>query len=133
MNRILVIVLTLGFLAACSTQQPIHNISRSSVPLRSDGSLLTLKEVSTAISMAARIKGWKSSSLDEGAIEIKINVRDKHKAIAIVKYSSRNYSITLKKSVGLDERAGKIHRNYNKWIMLLDEKIQTELIGAATE
>lgn len=133
MIRTLTIVLTLLFLSACSTQQPIHNVSGSLVPLRTDGSMLTMKEVNAAIFSATKIKGWKPTNLDENTVEAKITVRSRHRATVDINYSDRSYDITLRNSEDLDQKAGMIHRNYNKWVILLDEMIQTELLEKAIE
>jgi hypothetical protein len=133
MNKIITSLLTLLFLSACSTQQPIHNISTSPIPLRTNGSMLTVEEVKKAIFAAANFKGWTPTSIDDDTVGAEITVRNRHSATVDINYSDRNYNITLKSSVGLDERTGMIHRNYNKWVMLLDQQIQTELLEEATK
>jgi uncharacterized protein YcfL len=133
MSRVFLVFLTPFFLYACSTQQPIHNVSGSLVPLMTDGSMLTMDEVNWAIVSAAKIKQWKPKSLDEDTIEASITVRERHKATVDINYSQRSYDIVLKNSEGLDQKSGMIHRNYNKWIILLDEMIQAELLEEATK
>jgi hypothetical protein len=133
MYRIYAVVFTILFLSACSTQRPIHNVSGSSVPIKSDGSMLTMEEVNKAINLAAKTKRWKPTNLDEDTVEVTITVRGRHTAVVDINFSQRDYDIILKRSEGLDQQTGKIHRNYNKWIILLDEQIQAELIEKATE
>jgi len=126
-------LLMLLFFSACSTQQPIHSISASPVPLRINGSILTQDEVKKAIFSAAKIKGWTPTSIDDDTVEAQITVRQRHKATIDINYSDRSYSFTLKNSEDLDQKAGMIHRNYNKWIILLDQQIQAELLEIATK
>jgi hypothetical protein len=95
--------------------------------------MLTMKEVNAAIFSAAKIKGWKPTNLNENTVEAKITVRSRHWATVYINYSDRSYDITLRNSEGLDQKAGMIHRNYNKWVILLDEMIKTELMEKAAE
>ena len=98
-----------------------------------NGSALTMKEVEKAIFSAAIVKGWKPTNLDADTVEAAITVRGRHSATVDINYSRQSYDIVLKSSDGLDESAGKIHKNYNKWIILLDQTIQAELQQAAIE
>ena len=133
MSRISIFLIALFLICACSTQQPIHNIAASPVPLMRNGSMLSMEEVESAIWAAAITKGWKPTNLDADTVEAAITVRGRHSATVDIKYSQRSYDITLKGSNGLDESAGMIHQNYNKWIILLDQMIQAELLIAATK
>jgi len=125
------LLISFCLLSACSTQKPIHNVQDSLVPPKSDGTLFTKEEVNRAIVDAATFKRWKVTNLDEDTVQAKISVRGRHHATVFIDYSELSYSITLRNSDGLDEKNGKIHRNYNKWVILLDEQIQAVLIEAA--
>lgn len=133
MHRIAIVLSALLLLCACGLQQPIHNVAASPVPLKRDGSMLTLEEVKSAIFAAAIAKGWKPKLLDADTVEAAITVRGRHSATVVIKFSQRSYGITLKSSDGLDESAGKIHRNYNKWVILLDQMIQEQLLQMITK
>ena len=133
MHRVYLVLFALLLLCACSTQQPIQNVIASPVPLMRNGSTLTMKEVEKAIFSAAIIKGWKPTNVDTDTVEAAITVRGRHSATVDINYSQHSYDIVLKSSDGLDESAGKIHRNYNKWIILLDQTIQAELLQAVIE
>lgn len=132
MRVVIANVLILILLSACSTQQPIYNVSASPVPQRSNGTKLSIEEVRGAIFAATTIKGWKPTSVNANEIQAKITVRDRHTATIDIKYTDSSYSINLSSSGGLDEKDGNIHRNYNKWIILLDTQIQAELLEKAT-
>ena len=125
--RLFTFMFALLLLSACSTQKPIYNVEASAVPLMRNGSMLTMEEIERAIFTAAITKGWKPTNLDADTVEAAITVRGRHSATVDINYSQRSYEIILKSSDGLDESAGMIHQNYNKWIILLDEMIQTEL------
>lgn len=131
MSRICIILISLLVLCACSTQQPIHNVTASPVPLMRNGSMLSMGEIENAIFSASITKGWKPTNLDPDTIEAAITVRGRHSATVDINYSQRSYDIILKSSNGLDESSGMIHKNYNKWIILLDQMIQAELLQAA--
>ncbi|KAA1190498.1 hypothetical protein F0M18_11835 [Pseudohalioglobus sediminis] len=131
-KKLALISILFSLLSACSTQQPIHNVQDSLVPPKHDGTLLTKQEVNQAIVKAATFKRWKASNLDEDTVQAKITVRGRHHATVFIDYSELSYNITLQSSDGLDEKNGKIHRNYNKWIILLDEQIQAELLEASS-
>jgi len=116
-------------LTGCATSQPIYNVVASPVPAGPDGQQPAIEEVNKAIFRAATYKRWKPSNLDEDTVQAEITVRNRHEARVTIDYSRQNYSITLVKSFGLDEKNGKIHRNYNKWVQLLDQQIQLELVN----
>ena len=117
-----------ALLGACAQQ--IHNISEAPVPPAPDGGILSKQDVKDAIISAATFKRWYARELDDDTGEAKITVRGRHNATIHIDYSESRYSITLVSSSGLDERDGTIHRNYNKWIILLDREIRQRLIPA---
>ena len=86
-----------------------------------------MDEIGAAIKGACIYKGWEPEQISEGLIQAKITVRGRHTAIVDISYDISSYSITYKDSVGLDHKENKIHRNYNKWIILLDEQIRARL------
>lgn len=58
-----------------------------------------------------------------------LSVRAKHFAEVEISYNEKTYSIKYKSSKDLDfnEQKQTIHRNYNKWVILLSETINREL------
>ena len=118
------LVLLLG---ACSTQRPIHNINGSPVPSGASGGTPSMMDVKDTIIEAAEYKRWRISERDDDTLEANITVRGRHQATISIDYSESSYSISLVRSEGLDERDGRIHRNYNKWVILLDREIQKRL------
>ena len=50
-----------------------------------------------------------------------------HTAVVDIRYSPESYSISYRDSAVLLYDGQVIHRNYNKWVQLLSERIQLEL------
>lgn len=111
----------------CSTSQTILNVENKVSPQK------TSEEVKTAILIAGVQKGWTMTSAEPGRIDGKISVRNRHRAHIEIRYDASGYRIHYLDSQGLDaDAAGTIHRNYNKWITLLDQAIQVELMRQPT-
>ena len=124
MRRILFISILSVFLAGCITSMPIQNIETSPVPAIVSA---TQSEVGNAIRMAITKKGWKVTADKSGYIEATLRVRNKHTAVVGIPYTDRTYNIEYVSSSNLNHRGNMIHRNYNKWVLLLDRQIQLEL------
>ena len=120
-NKICV-VLTCALLAACSTSQPIRNMAANPVDFN-----LTDEQVANAIITAGISKSWVMKKEKPGLIRGQVNVRQ-HQAVIDIPYSARDYSINYVSSVNLDDKGkGSIHRSYNRWVLGLNQAIQTEL------
>jgi hypothetical protein len=115
---------------ACSTNQPIHNITNHNIPQRGDAQLSS-QEISQAIKDACVYKRWQPKQLEPGVIQAEITVRGRHTAVILISYDTDSYSIDYERSTGLDHRGNEIHRNYNKWVILLDEQISDRLEQAS--
>ena len=72
-------------------------------------------------------KGWVPSVVKPGLVEASIQVRT-HQAVVSIPYTQADYDIIYKSSQNLDESGGKIHRNYNRWVVNLSASIQEELL-----
>jgi len=122
----------LFFLLISSTTEaakPIGNLIDVPVPTSLDGTNPSLDEVKRAIISGCKIKGWSPELIDQNKIKASIWVREKHFAEIEIRFTEEKYSIIYLSSKNLDynERKQKIHRNYNKWVILLSEVIQNEL------
>lgn len=111
--------------AGCARTLPIHNVSAAPV-LTSSGNAVTDAEVKDAITAAAQSKGWIVEQLEGNRMLATVTVR-RHKAVVTIDYSAEQYSITYKSSVRLLHDGNMIHRNYNKWVKLLDERIRQNI------
>ena len=125
-RRLLATSLVALFLAGCATSQPIHNVNDTPVPR-----LVTASEneVGKAVITAVTKRGWVVTKDEPGLIEARLNVRNKHTALVSIPYTNKNFSIEYKDSTNLDHKGNTIHRNYNKWVILLDREIQQELLN----
>ncbi|WP_193370924.1 hypothetical protein [Pelagibius marinus] len=111
--------------SACARTQPVLNITEEAV-VTASGEAPSLAEVENAIVTACHDKSWLVDPTDEGHIVATAHVRH-HTAIVDIVYSTERYSITYKDSDVLLYDGEKIHRNYNKWVQLLSERINLEL------
>ena len=87
-----------------------------------------LRTYRKAITLALNQRGWRVVSEQPGVIEASVDVRD-HQAIVDITYSATGYGIQYKDSTNLDHNGNNIHRNYNKWVVLLDREIQKQLLS----
>ena len=112
-----------------SAAKPIQNMVDVPVPVSIDGSSKTLEQIKDAIIAGCKYKRWAPVEEDAGKISCSISVRAKHYAEVEITYTESNFSIHYRDSRELDynEKKQKIHRNYNKWVILLSEAIQNEL------
>ena len=114
--------------APLEAAKPIGNLIDVSVPQNEDGSYPSLNDVRRAIIAGCQVKGWQPIQESKDRIRASIWVRNKHYAEVLIPFTEKKYSITYETSKNLDysERNQKIHRNYNKWVILLSKAIQNE-------
>ncbi|MBB4866071.1 hypothetical protein HNP46_004976 [Pseudomonas nitritireducens] len=110
-------------LALGCTTKPVQNIDQS-LPADSNR---TSVQVQAAIRDALDEQKWTVQQDAGNVIYAQITVRERHHAEISIPYSSQQYSIKLRSSSGLDEKDGQIHRNYNKWVTLLNNRILQNL------
>ena len=115
----LISLLTLCSVSAHARQQ-IMNIEDSPIPAG-----FSMDQIGSAIVTGVQ-RGWKAHVVDPGHIEARLVVRT-HVAVVDIHYNDSAYSITYKQSDNLDYKAGKIHRNYNRWVRNLDLDLQQSL------
>ncbi|MGD1879194.1 MAG: hypothetical protein ACFB13_17035 [Kiloniellaceae bacterium] len=112
-------------LTACARTLPVYNVTEAPV-VTGSGTTPSLNQVEDAIVKACRDKEWFADPVADGHIVAKVRVR-KHTAVVDILYSPTNYSITYKDSEMLLYDGTLIHRNYNKWVQLLADRIDQEL------
>jgi uracil phosphoribosyltransferase len=110
--------------AGCGTV-PIQNVDQAPVPTAS-GKTLTKEQVRVAIIRAGDNLGWKITDEGPNMMVGKLALR-KHLAVVEIPYTAGTYSIKYRSSVELDEKDGKIHKNYNGWIQNLTRGINSQL------
>ena len=109
----------------CARTQPVYNANNTSV-VGGTTSGLTQAQIKQAILKAAADREWIAKEVGDGHIVATVYVRD-HMAEVDINYGPNQYSITYKNSDNLLYDGTMIHRNYNKWIKLLDAEIREEL------
>jgi hypothetical protein len=112
-------------LSACQAPQAIQNIDGASVT-PSTAKSLSAAQVRAAIITAGTSLGWKVTDAGPGKLEGTLNLRA-HTAVVEIPYNASTYSIKHKRTEGLNEGNGTIHRNYNNWVGYLDKAIRTEI------
>ncbi|MBT1064165.1 hypothetical protein KJY73_11300 [Bowmanella sp. Y26] len=117
------LALMLVLLAGCGTSQYIYNVSGKQLQVNASS-----EQIEQAILDAAAFKRWTVKEKTPGHIILEINVR-KHYASVSVDYDQGGYSIKYLDSFNLDYKFNKIHRNYNKWVKLLEMEIDQRLVS----
>ena len=108
-------------IAGCNSM-PIQNVDQAAVPSKT----MTSDQVRLAIIRAGDGLGWKMK--DDGPNKmIGTLILRKHVAVVDIPYTATSYSIKYRSSVELDEKDGKIHKNYNGWIQNLTRNITAQL------
>jgi hypothetical protein len=120
----LVFVFLLLTTAGCARTVPLQNIDQRqvAVPADRDGAEM----IKAAILAGGASKGWQMVEMEPGHIVGKVMVRQ-HMASVDINYDADSYSIAYKDSQNLLYDGSKIHRNYNKWVILLDQQIAMNL------
>ena len=109
-------------LFACARVVPVRNFDNQPVPAH-----LTSQQVGQTILRATNGRRyWRATQVKPGVIRATVFVRD-HKATVLIPYSNTSYSIEYQSSYNLMAHDGLIHRNYNKWVILLNRDIQHDL------
>ncbi len=119
------IVLAAGLSGCAGRTAPIYIVENAKV-VSGSGSELTRDQVRQAIVDAANYKTWRVKQAGDGHLVATVHVR-RHMAQVDIRYSSSRYSIAYKDSDVLMHDGTSIHRNYNKWVMLLERQININL------
>lgn len=109
-------------LSSCAREQPVLNLQNQPASQQ-----LTTEQVKKCIEMAGTGRGWQMHEVKPGLIDGVIS-RGGHYAEISIPYSNKGYSINYQTSQNLMAKDGSVHRNYNKWIKLLNKDIQSNLL-----
>ena len=130
MKKTLLLTVVLAFVlcAACRPGRQIETINANTTTATQ--AALTAEDVRRAIIAACAQKGWRPYEQTPGVIEAQLVVRGKHTVIVDIPYTAQNYSIKYKSSTNMEYKAdsGKIHPNYNKWVNMLNNEINLQLV-----
>ena len=116
--RATLITLALLTTAGC-TSKPILNTQHelAASPQVSE------EKVKTVIIDALQKRNWTVQRLSPQLVQAEINVRNQFYAAIDIRYTRNSYAITYRDSRDLGYKDGKIHRNYNRWVSMLDRDI----------
>lgn len=113
--------------AGCVSTYPVYNVTEKPV-VTVAGKTASLEDVGKAITRAGGTLGWQMKQIEPGYILATLKLRE-HVAIVDVRYTASAYSITYKDSTNVKYDGARIHGNYNRWILNLDNAIKTQLIN----
>ena len=120
--RITLLGLALLGTVSC-TNKPIQNPDRTlHASIHSDRA-----QMQQAIVKALVGRGWTVQKITPQLVQAQITVREQYHAEIDIPYSANHYRIQYRDSSGLDYKDGKIHKNYIRWVRLLDKGIVREL------
>ena len=109
-------------LAGCRSA-PVYDVVASPV---ATGKPVSMANVESAIIGAGTGLGWQMVPQSPGQIEGVLTLRD-HRAVVVVNYDTKSYSIKYKDSTNLNYDGKSIHSNYNGWVQNLDKAIRSNL------
>lgn len=112
-------------LSACARTQPVLNITDEPV-VTGSGETPSASAVRDAIIEACRAKKWLVDPSQDGLVIATAKVRQ-HTAVVDIRYTPESYSISYRDSEVLLYDGNMIHRNYNKWVQLLSERVNLEI------
>ncbi|MDE1529408.1 hypothetical protein PVE90_06720 [Pseudomonas carnis] len=116
--RAALITLALLTTAGC-TSKPVLN-TQHELPATSQVSEEKMKQVIVA---ALQKREWTVQRLSPQLVQAEITVRGQFYAAIDIRYTRNSYAITYRDSRDLGYKEGKIHRNYNRWVSMLDRDI----------
>jgi hypothetical protein len=120
--RATLITLALLTTAGC-TNKPVLN-PQHEVPADAQVGEEKMKQI---IVNALQKREWTVQRLSPQLVQAEITVRGQYYAAIDIRYTRNSYGITYRDSRDLGYKDGKIHRNYNRWVSMLDRDILAAL------
>jgi predicted small lipoprotein YifL len=120
--RATLMVLALLSTVAC-TSKPLYTPSRV-IPASIHADQEQVKQ-SILKNLVAR--KWTVQRISPNLIQAEITVRETFHVEIDIDYSATDYKIVYRDSRGMDYKDGKIHKNYIRWVRLLDKGILRDL------
>ena len=126
--RATLVALALLTTAGC-TNKPVLN-TQHDLPASAQVSEEKVKQVIVA---ALQKREWTVQRLSPQLVQAEITVRGQFYAAIDIRYTRNSYAITYRDSRDLGYKDGKIHRNYNRWVSMLDRDILAGLRSAGMQ
>lgn len=134
-NRLAVLaalLLSLVALPAAAGGRPIPLVEVVDAPVMwSTPEAATLAQMQAAVLAGCAAKGWVGQAVEPGHVHA-VLTRPDYRAEIDILYSTSKLSIKYAASEGLDYNADRqlIHRNFNRWLTLLQQAINVETLRA---
>ena len=117
-------LITLALLTAAGcTSKPVLN-TQHDLPANAQ---VSEEKMKTVIVNALQKREWTVQRLSPQRVQAEITVRNQYYAAIDITYTRNSYAITYRDSRDLGYKDGKIHRNYNRWVSMLDRDILAAL------
>ncbi|WET11098.1 hypothetical protein P3S72_02900 [Pseudomonas sp. D3] len=126
--RATLITLALLTSAGC-TSKPVLN-TQHDLPASAQISEEKVKQVIVA---ALQKREWTVLRQSPQRVQAEITVRNQYYAAIDIRYTRNSYAINYRDSRDLGYKDGKIHRNYNRWVSMLDRDIMAGLRSAGMQ
>jgi len=97
------------------------------------GAQVSEEQVKQVIVTALQKREWTVQRLSPQLVQAEITVRNQFYAAIDIRYTRNSYAITYRDSRDLGYKDGKIHRNYNRWVSMLDRDIMAGLRSAGMQ
>jgi hypothetical protein len=123
LTRILLIVVPALLALGCAPLAPVVNVTDAPTTTNRPASL---DEIGNAIVRAGASLNMQMRKVRPGFVEAVYAIRGLS-ATMDIKYNTKSYSIEYKDSQGLKYDGTNIHKNYNSWVMNLDNRIRAQL------
>ncbi|MBK5441144.1 hypothetical protein JFV30_31155 [Pseudomonas sp. TH32] len=120
--RATLVALALLTTAGC-TNKPVLN-TQHDLPANPQ---INEEKMKQTIVAALNKREWVVQRLSPQLVQAEINVRNQFHAEIDIRYTATSYAITYRDSRDLGYKDGKIHRNYNRWVSMLDKDILAAL------
>ena len=120
--RATLIALALLTTVSCSSKRMLTPDRTLHASIQTDRAQMQQAIVKTLVA-----RGWTVQKITPQLVQAQITVRGQYHAEIDIPYSANHYQIVYRTSSGLDYENGKIHKNYIRWVRLLDKGIVSEL------
>ena len=120
--RATLIALALLTTVSCSSKRMLTPDRTLHASIQTDRAQMQQAIVKTLVA-----RGWTVQKITPQLVQAQITVRGQYHAEIDIPYSTNHYQIVYRTSSGLDYENGKIHKNYIRWVRLLDKGILREL------
>ena len=120
--RVTLIALALLTTVSCSSKRLFTPDRTLHASIQTDRAQMQQAIVKTLVA-----RQWTVQKITPELVQAQITVRGQYHAEIDIPYSANHYRIQYRDSSGLDYKDGKIHKNYIRWVRLLDRGIVREL------